>query len=465
MPMMGETIVAIATPEGSGGLSVVRLSGPDALVIAGRVFRPGLGSKADSHRAVYGILVDPRKKNHPEAEHEGTIDQVIALPMIAPKSFTGEDTVEFFCHGGAVVSRLVVSACRAAGARPATAGEFTRRAFLNGKMSLDQAEAVADLIHAESEMAARAAIRQLLGGLNRQLVEIESPLLDLLARLEGGLEFVEEEVAGVDPAVTRNELKKAVSRIAELLEMAPAGRLLRDGIHVVLQGEPNVGKSSLFNQLVEQERAIVDEEAGTTRDVVSARVVKKGRVFVFHDTAGLRETSGRIENKGIERTREAVRQADIVLSLRLASDRGTSVVDDGGEAGATAVLPVWTKSDLLSDNPEEISAGGEIFTSSLAGVGISRLWTELDRCVEEFELAKAVSLGVVINERHRHKLEHSRTELAFLLGELEDPQNLPGDEVVGTLLASILAQLGEISGRVFSEQILESVFSRFCVGK
>ena len=463
--MFGETIVAIATPEGSGGLAVVRLSGTDAVAIANRVFSPGVGSNSDSHRAVYGILSTPKDNKNEISTPKTIVDQVIALPMLAPNSFTGEDTVEFFCHGGTVVSRLVVSACRVAGARPATAGEFTRRAFLNGKMSLDQAEAVADLIHAESEIAARAAIRQLLGGLNSQLVDIEKPLLELLSRLEGGLEFLDDEVPDVDSEEAAGILKKSIEGITNLLDLAPAGRLLRDGIQVVLQGAPNVGKSSLFNELVGSDRAIVDHEAGTTRDVVSSRVVRQGRVFVFHDTAGLRSTSGRIENKGIERTREAVRCADIVLSLRLAGDSAISHEIPREESSSLMVLPVVTKCDLLSASEISQVDQSSVCTSSLDHTGLEKLWSKIDQTVEKFELNKAVSLGVVLNERHRYKLESSLAELELLLDEFRDSQIPPGDEVVGTLLASILAQLGEISGRVFSEQLLESVFSRFCIGK
>ncbi len=464
--MFEETIVAIATPEGNGGVAMVRLSGPRALQIGNLVFVPGLGDNTKSHQAVYGILEWPNDVDSGVSDNNGVIDQVIALPMLAPNSFTGEDTVEFFCHGGTVVSRLVVSACRLAGARPATAGEFSRRAFLNGKMSLDQAEAVADLIHAESDLAARAAIRQLLGGLNSQLVAIEKPLLELLAHLEGGLEFLEEEHAGVDSVEIARVLSQSMGGISRLLELAPAGRLLRDGIHVVLKGSPNVGKSSLFNELVGTERAIVDDEAGTTRDVVTERVVHKGQVYVFHDTAGLRQSPDRIENKGIQRTHEAVRQADIILSLSAYEESIPGSQKEPEKSSAMVDISVFTKCDLSPENPESFGINSDaVFTSSSTGFGVDKLWDELEKAVKNYELDKAISLGVVINERHRFKLENSRNELSLLLQEFSDPSSIPGDEIVGTLLASILAQLGEISGRVFSEQILESVFSRFCVGK
>ena len=457
--MLNDTIVAIVTPEGTGGLGAVRLSGPDARTIAGRVFASADGPLSVSHKAVYGILKDVVLNSDGNLVGGDTIDQVMALPMWAPRSFTGEDTVEFFCHGGTVVSCLVAAACRRAGARPATAGEFTRRAFLEGKLSLDQAEAVADLIHAESETAARAAVRQLLGGLDKQLTEVEEPLLTLLARMEGGLEFLDDEVPEVPASEIATVLRTSLEGIDALLKMAPAGRLLRDGIHVVLRGEPNAGKSSLFNRLVAEERAIVDDEAGTTRDVVSHRVTRNGKIFVLHDTAGLRAAAGRVEAKGIARTEEVARGADIILDLDPCP--AGPCLEDVAE-GDAVVLKVRTKTDLVSGTGE---LEGVLRTSSVTGEGVEELWRRLEKCVEDFELDRAVRLGVVMNERHRHKLESSRRDLARLLSEFENAENAPGNDVAGTLLASILSQLGEISGRVFSEHLLESVFSRFCVGK
>lgn len=457
-----DTIVALATSEGTAGLSVVRISGPDAVAVAGRVFQSAdFGAEPSSHVAVYGIL------KNPSTEETGTyepIDQVLALPLLAPRSYTGEDTVEFFCHGGRVVARQVLAACRAAGARPATAGEFTRRAFLNGKMSLDQAEAVADLIHAESRHAARAAMRQLLGGLNQQLAAIEGPLLELLSEVEGSLEFLDLEEVGISDEEIASVLSRSVAGISELLELAPAGRLLRDGVQVVLAGPANVGKSSLFNLLLQEDRAIVDGEAGTTRDVVSAGVEKGGTRFVFHDTAGLRSAAGRVETMGIERTLKAVVEADIVLVL---FEGGTSPDLESMNGSSAVVIPVMSKADLPG-HPESTVDEKAVVTSSIDGRGLPDLWSALLAAVEKFRINDAVTMGVVINERHRHKLEECRADLEALLQEFETGSGepaAPSAEVVGTMLSSILSRFGEISGRVFSEQLLESIFSRFCVGK
>ena len=447
------TIVAVATPPGEGGLAAVRVSGHEAFKVAARVFSgEGWGPEPAPRRAVYGILRYPI-----QTETTGSvIDQAIALPFKGPHSYTGEDTVEFFCHGGRVVANLVVAACRAAGAEPAPAGEFTRRAFLNGKLSLDQAEAVADLIHASSDLAARAAVRQLLGGLDDQLAAIESPLLDLLAHLEGALEFTDDEEITVAEDEVRAVLDEALARLDRLVALAPAGRLLRDGIHVVMAGPTNVGKSSLFNALLEEDRAIVDDEAGTTRDVVSARLHRDGTVFVLHDTAGLRADPGRIEGLGITRTRRQVAEADLVLALAVAGEPAPALaVPDG-----IPVVRVWTKADLVAG----FSAGtGEVAVSSPSGDGLTELWRAVDAVVAGFQLEEALALGVVLNERHLHKLSGCRDELARLRAEVENGN--PGDEIVGSLLAPILGGLGEVSGRVFSEHLLENVFKRFCVGK
>lgn len=460
------TIVARATPEGEGGLAVIRLSGTEAAAIAGRVFR---GPSLRARGVVYGVLHEPLGAPREGEQPLDVIDEILALYLPGPGSYTGEDTVEFFCHGGRQVAARAVRACQAAGAVAAPPGEFTRRAFLCGRLTLDQAEAVADLITAGSELAARAAVAQLRGGLDAELGAVEWPLLDLLARLEGSLEFSDDDADGADvpAAEARRILDAARGDVDRLLELAPAGRLLREGIHIALVGAPNAGKSSLFNRLVGSDRALVDPEPGTTRDVVSAPVRRGGRLYVLHDTAGLREVdaAARVEAQGIARAREAARDADLVLAVEDATCAGAS--GDGVAArderpGAPPVLRVLAKCDLIAG---ATAAAAAIPTSSLTGAGLDALWAAIEEQVAAWGLEEAANLGVVLNERHRQRLLECRDELAHLVALLDGGGGAPGAEVIGTLLASLLARLGEVSGRVFTEQLLDGIFQRFCVGK
>lgn len=446
------TVVALATPEGTGGLAIVRLSGPESVTMARRVFTaPGFHGELQSHKMVYGILHSPDYDINEITSAGYEIDHCLAVALLGTRSFTGEDTVEFHCHGGREVARQVLAACREAGARPAAPGEFTRRAFLNGKLSLDQAEAVADLIGARSATAARAALRQLTGGLDRELRDVEQPLLNLAARLEGSFEFLDEEEVDVPVSEVARVLDGSVVRIDELLAMAPAGHMLRDGVQVVLTGAPNVGKSALFNALLGEDRAIVDDEAGTTRDVVTAQCERDGVVYVLHDTAGLREEAGRVETKGIARTHRQVADADLVLLL---TDGAVPPV----LACTVPVITVATKSDL--GDPAD---GCDAVVSSRQDRGLDSLWSLLAEHVRTQRLDEAVAMGVVLNERHRHRLGRCRTELAEL-AQLVATEST-GPEVVATMLAAILARLGEVSGRVFTEHLLAEVFERFCIGK
>jgi tRNA modification GTPase len=463
------TIAALATPPGTGGLAVVRVSGPGALAVAAAVFSAsGSGGRLESHRARRGTLIwprDPRGKHRtPEGLAPGdAIDEVVALAFLAPASYTGDDTVEFTCHGGKTTSRLAVEACLAAGAVPAGPGEFTQRAFLNGKLSLDQAEAVADLIGAEDVLAARAALRQLLGRFDRELRSIEEPLLALLADLEGGLEFgIEEDLGRVDPRRVGETLAAARREIERVLALAPAGRKLRDGVQVVLYGETNIGKSSLFNALLGADRVIVDAEPGTTRDVVSAHRERGGVRFRFHDTAGLRTGGGRVERLGMERTLAALAEADVVLSLRQAEAQAETPDPAPPEA---VVLDVVTKGDLVDANTRSRLEAEDsvLITSARTGEGLEALWRALLEAAERERLAEAVELGVVLNRRHADRLERCRRELVAL--HAAATTGGAGEEVVATWLGGVLRELGEISGRVYSEKLLGEIFGRFCVGK
>ena len=448
-----DTIAATATPEGTGGLAVVRVSGPRALDIA-RTLLPA-DAHLDTVHTHRVFLAMPHEPSTGEA-----LDQVLVLPMLAPATFTGEDVVEFHCHGGLVPARLVTDACVEAGARPAGPGEFTKRAFLNGRLSLDQAEAVADLIHAENRLAARGSLRQLRGAFRHEIESVEKPLMGLLADLEGGLEFGEEDARDLPTDVMAPVLDKALSRVDGLLRHAEAGRQLRDGIQVVFMGEPNVGKSSLFNALLGTTRALVDHEPGTTRDVISARLEHRGITYKLHDTAGLREDAGRVEAKGVALTKATVARADLVL--RVVDLTVSGVPDVGAGADGATVLIVGAKADLIDGAGPLNDQADILLTSARDGRGIEALKDALHEAVTAERLERAAALGVVLNRRHVHKLRSFRDGLAHLRREID---GAPDQEVICSLLQASMCELGEITGRVFTEALLGEVFSRFCVGK
>jgi len=448
-----DTIAALATPEGAGGLAVVRLSGPRAHEIATALLsHEGPRAELRSHRAFLAVPRCPRSR--------AELDEALVLPMSAPGTYTGEDTVEFHCHGGTMPARLVVEACLELGARPAGPGEFTRRAFLNGRLSLDQAEAVADLIAAESRLAARGALGQLRGGLRRRMQTLEAPLLTLLAELEGGLEFGEEADVDAPAARVLDALDAARAHVDELLAHARAGRQLREGVQVVLVGPPNAGKSSLFNALLGESRALVDHEPGTTRDIVEARLRHRGCTFNLRDTAGLRDDVGRVESMGVTLAREAAGSADLVLRIvDLAA--GAAPVRPGLDGPAT-VLDVGAKADLLDTAELARVLSGIVVTSARDGRGVAELKDAMHAAARAERLDAAAALGVVLNRRHVHRLRSFREDLAAVR---EAAEARAAQEVVCSLLHAALCGLGEITGRVFTEKLLGEIFGRFCVGK
>lgn len=454
----GRTIVALATPEGRGGLAVVRVSGPEAVAVARQLVPAGvLDPPVTSHLARLATLRWPDAGT--PSPRSGPLDQALVLPMLAPASYTGEDTVEFFCHGGVMPARLIIAACLAAGARAASAGEFTRRAFLNGRLSLTEAEAVADLIAAEHACGARAALSQLRGGLQRRLQALEEPLRGLLAELEGTLEFGDDEAVEPDLAAARDLLGQAQAQVQDLLELVPAGRRLRDGVQVVLVGAPNAGKSSLFNALLENERVIVDPTPGTTRDAVSAELDLGDVRFVLHDTAGLRADAGPVEARGMALTRAFAARADVVLALRpadaLASSSTAALVD---LPSSVRVIDVVTKIDLACT--ADAVGVSDVATSSLTGAGLDDLRAALVAAAGAGGLEQAAAAGIMLNQRHQSRLQAASRGLADCLEACDR-----GPEVLAGLLASVLQELGSVSGRVFTERMLADVFSRFCVGK
>jgi tRNA modification GTPase len=462
---MDDVIAAIMTPPGEGGIGGIRISGRDAWVVAAQVLRSLSGKEARASRVRHlytGQAVDPISGV--------LLDQVTYVRMEAPHSFTGENTVEVFGHGGPLNMKRLMAAFMVAGARPAEAGEFSKRAFLNGRLDLTQAEAIVDLISAKSERGLQQAIHQLQGGLTEAVGTIESALLLYTAALEAQIDFPEDEVTSEDLAGLRKELVGWRRDLKELERSADAGRLIREGILVAIIGPPNVGKSSLLNALMRYERAIVTEIPGTTRDPLEEYVNLQGFVFRLTDTAGIHETDNPVERIGIQRSMEYLRQADAVLLILDAGDDGaTRQLSPGlGEAIAAKehVIIVLNKADLPARIAEEEIAvlfpGRPVVkTSILRGEGLGPLQDTLIN--EVFNGRVPASEGyLAVNERHKAALGDAVRSLEQ--AEQAIAGGLEPDLIVTDLRAALNA-LGRISGKSADESIVEAIFSHFCVGK
>lgn len=444
-----DTIAAIATPPGRGGIGVVRLSGPAAHPIARRLI--GRDSELSARHATLASIVAAGDKGD-------AFDHVIVTWFPGPHSYTGEDVVELSAHGSPVILQGIVEAAMASGARLAAPGEFTLRAFLNGRMDLPQAEAVADLIDAATPAQARAAFDQLNGTLTGAIAQIDSALLDLTARLEASVDFPEEGYHFVDPAALAAAIDEIVVSVERLLSAGRKGRLLREGLQVAVVGAPNAGKSSLFNALVGAARAIVTDIPGTTRDLVSEVMDLRGLRVTLVDTAGLRETGDPVEVEGVARAYGVARTADLVV---LVEDRSAP------RASAPAfdasldrkLLRVATKADL----PRAWESGDHVEVSALTGDGLDDLLTAMIRALDVDPL---VDRPAITNVRHLALLEQARTALGRARhAALDDAGHSMAEEFVLADLQGARQALEEITGRRTSDDILAHIFTRFCIGK
>jgi tRNA modification GTPase len=449
------TIAAISTPPGRSALAVVRVSGPDSLAIATELGLPP---------------VEPRVTQHATVRHPGTglpVDEVVAVRFKAPASYTGEDMLELSCHGGALAPQLVLEAVCAAGSRPAEPGEFTRRAFLNGKMDLMQVEATLDLIEARSPAMHRAALFQLERGLSRRIEDLRQGLLELQGLLAYDIDFPEEDDGPVPAERIDRTAIRLSDQLARMLDLVPEGELLRDGALTVMAGRPNAGKSSLFNALLGFERAIVTEEPGTTRDAIEALVSVAGYPFRVVDTAGLGEDPGRVEKMGIEVARSYLERADIVLlCVEAGRQPGADETDFLAEYGRTdgsRILVLRTKADLHPDCGKATTVGleMEVYISAHTGEGIPEL--------REALLQRAFSgirgdeeVPIVTRERQVRCLTKAWEDVeAFQAARVD---GLPS-EVAGTHVQDATLALEDLLGTVTTDDVLDVVFSSFCVGK
>ncbi|HEX3570748.1 MAG TPA: tRNA uridine-5-carboxymethylaminomethyl(34) synthesis GTPase MnmE [Acidobacteriaceae bacterium] len=457
-----DTIVAISTPVGRGGIGIVRLSGPRACEVAAPMLR--LRHELAAGRARFGELIEAGAA---EGGEPRVLDEIVATYFAAPQSYTGEDVVEIAMHGSPVLLEYVVRECCrpdaqcAARARLAEPGEFTQRAFLAGRIDLTQAEAVGDLIESSTLEQARVAARQMGGALARQVAPVKAELIALIATLEAGIDFAEDDI-DVMAAAQILERMAAVREPLETLERSFAfGRVVRDGFRLAIVGRPNVGKSSLFNRLVERERAIVTATPGTTRDLVTERVSIDGIPVELVDTAGLREASDEAERIGIAKSREAMADADVVL-LVVDATVGLSAEDRAVlENGAgREVIVARNKSDLLSD-PAGAEPETAILTSALNGKGIAELRAAIVRSVAG-ERGGLRESGMLTNVRQHQTVQQAVRGLDAACAAVE--ANIPHEMVLLDLYEA-LRGLDALTGATTTEDVLRLIFSTFCIGK
>lgn len=446
----GETIAAIATPPGEGGVAIIRISGKEAIDIAEKVFS-GPVRKYRSHTTHYGKI-----QNH----LGDPIDSVLITPFYAPKSYTGENTVEIYCHGGSLITRRVLDAVLKAGARAALPGEFTFKAFINGKLDLTQAEAVQELISAKNERALDAAEKQLEGSLSHQVKKFQNKLTTIAAILEAWVDFPDEGLEFSSNEEVVKELEEIKQEIRHYISSFHDGKILHEGLSLSLIGAPNVGKSSLMNVLLDKERAIVSSIPGTTRDVLEDHLRLSGLNFRLLDTAGIRETEEYVEQEGIRRTLKAMQEADLILVILDIQDRKTIPAFLDQIPKEKAIL-VWNKCDLPHDALPSYGFSHQVVISALEKRNIEELKNQIEVVIWKNGPPSKDEI-IITNVRHKEALQEAEKMLTCLIEGLQlgvSPEFLTL-EVRGTLQA-----LGQILGTNISEDILSAIFSKFCIGK
>lgn len=459
--MLDDTIAAIATPLGEGGLAVIRISGPAAMEVGDRCFAPAgrasvKPSEAATHTIHFGHIVRDGRN----------IDEVLVSIMRAPRTFTREHTVEITCHGGLLPARSVLDAVLAGGARLAQPGEFTRRAFLNGRLDLAQAEAVADLIHSRTELALQAAGEQLAGKLSRRIEEARADLMKALAHVEAHIDFPDEDIAPDTREHLAARLDQAARFMDQLLATANEGQILRRGIRCAIVGRPNAGKSSLLNCLLGRDRAIVSAVAGTTRDTIEETANIRGLPVIFVDTAGLREARDEIEQEGIRRSRHSLETAEFILQVIDLSADSEEQIDQLLFPGKKQIL-VLNKADLAPNLAGRGKAIGQaagapgVEVSCLTGQGIEGLKDSIRDLIWGGEI-RAEMLEVMINSRHQEALTRAREAALRATEGLRKEQGL---ELVAMELRLAVSAIGEIVGKTTTEDLLDLIFSQFCIGK
>ncbi len=456
---MTDTISAISTPIGEGGVSVIRLSGDDAFKITERIFFKDKEKKKklniaeeDSHTIHFGYIID----------NDEIIDEVLISIFKRPNSYTGEDVIEISCHGGSYISQKILDLLLSKGIRHAGPGEFTKRAFLNGRIDLSQAEAVADLIKSKTDSAHSSSIKQLEGSLSEFVTKTRQDIINITSLVELELDFAEEGLEFVKKDEVKSMIENLNLKLGDIISTYITGKVIREGVNLVIAGRPNSGKSSLFNYLLKTNRAIVSSVAGTTRDYIEESIVISGILFNMIDTAGLRHSTDEIESEGIRRSHKKISDADIIIYLVDSSENPDDIKKDirnfHEEFDKKKSILVYSKSDLA----KHVFGKEELMISLLNDELIEKLKKELVHKISGDRIKISSGDIILTNLRHRHCLEDVVSSLNNAVKTIDEGMS---GEFISLDLRNALKYLGEITGEVTNEEILNNIFRNFCIGK
>ena len=455
--MLFDTIAAISTPKGEGGIAIIRISGDKSFEILDKIFvKKNPNANLGFYKLNYGFIKDGEK----------TVDEVMAVRLKAPKSYTCEDIVEINCHGGTLVSEKVLELVLRNGARHAESGEFTKRAFMNGRIDLSQAEAVMDIIQGKTEKSVSLSLDQLRGDLRDKVSQFKKALLDITAHVNVVLDYPEEGIDDPLPAELRNNLEEVYEEANRLIDSYDTGKKIKEGIKTVIVGKPNVGKSTLLNALLHEERAIVTHVAGTTRDVIEEIINIKGVPLVLVDTAGIRKTDDIVENIGVEKSKQFIEKADLVLLVLDASkeleNEDIEVINQIKE-NKKKVIVLLNKIDLNRKiDLEGYNLGNIVEISAKDNIGIEDMQEKIYSYIMEEDVENSSEKLIITNIRHKTALEKTKDAIKNIFETID--MGLPMD-LISVDLKEALDSLSEITGEISSEDILDHVFGNFCVGK
>ena len=449
-----ETIAAISTRPGVGGIGIIRISGDNALNVAKRIFKAKNKSEIKPFTIRFGYVVD---------ENQNALDQVLVSYFKSPKSYTGEDVIEINCHGGNVSTREILELVLKNGARLAEPGEFTKRAFLNGKLDLTQAEAVIELINSKSDKESKASYKQLEGLLGAKIKEIKQGIIDLLVDIEANIDYPEYDIEEVRRERIYNVLSTNVSKLETLEKSFESGKILRDGVSTVIIGKPNVGKSSLLNRLVKEDRAIVTEIAGTTRDTIEEYITIRGIPLKLVDTAGIHETDDIVESIGVNKSKKAIDESELVLLMldatRELSKEDEELLEATKNKNRIILINKIDADKKINKNMFKSDKVIEMSTKTLAGI------EELEETIEEMFNISELNMEneiVITNVRHKNLIHKAAEEIKNAIISIKN--GLPID-MLSIDLQEALQNLGEITGESISEEVVKGIFAKFCVGK